>query len=88
MLQWEVTNEVALKRVNWRKYFIVRTAKKYYLSCQQWQEREDCRASVVSYDFCISTETPCDEANYDLANRGNRLIILNGQYWGFNKGQT
>lgn len=61
MLQREVTNEVRLKRVNRRKYFSVRTAKKYYLSCQQWQEKEDC--GVASYDFCINTEAQCDEVN-------------------------
>lgn len=63
MLRWEVANELSLKRVNWRKYCIVRTTKKYYLSCQQWQEKEDCKASVVSYVFCIHIEIQCDEAN-------------------------
>lgn len=89
MLHWEDTNEASLNRVSWRKYFLVRTIKKYYLGCQQWQEEEDCKASVVSYDFCISSEVQCllDEANQDLGNRGKSLIILKGQYWGFNRGQ-
>lgn len=45
----------------WRKSYIIRGTKKYYLSCQQWQEKEDCKALVVSYDFCIRTEIQCDK---------------------------
>lgn len=87
-LQWEVTNGVSVKQVNWRKYCIARTTKKYYLRCQQRQEKEDSRATVVSYNFRISTETQRDKADYGLDGRGNRLILFKGQCWVFNKGQT